>query len=85
MIILYFTCYNPLAGFLESSVGGRDVETCLDLFSGLVRSGWQPISIKLSVDPDTATYLPIEAFDGKPMREPLQSLQQQWEERLYQH
>ncbi|MBD2755923.1 hypothetical protein [Spirosoma validum] len=85
MVTLYFTCYNPLAGFLESSVGGNDIESCLDLFSALVRSNWQPISIKLSVDPDTVTWLPVEVFDGKPMKKPLQSLQQQWEELLYQH
>lgn len=85
MVVLYFTCYNPSAGILESSIGGSDIEFCLELFSTLVRSNWQPMNVKLSVEPDTVTQLPIEAFDGGPIKEPLQSLQQQWEELLYQH
>lgn len=85
MVVLHFTCSNPLAGILESTVGGHDIESCLDLFSTLVGLGWQPIQITLLVDSDPAIGLPVEAFDGARMSEPIQSLQQQWKERLYQY
>jgi hypothetical protein len=39
----------------------------------------------LLVDSELPIWLPIEAFDGALMSKPLQSLQQQWEELLYQY
>jgi hypothetical protein len=83
MVVLHFTCCNPLAGLLESSVSGPTIESCLDLFSRLVGLGWQPIQIALVVDADPAIELPVGAFDGARMSEPIQSLQQQWQEQLY--
>ena len=85
MVMLNFICSNPLAGTLESSVSGPDIEFCLDLFSTLIGLGWEPIHITLAVGNDSAIVLPTEAFDGAQMSEPIQSLHQQWIEQLYQH
>ncbi|GAB3047068.1 hypothetical protein [Spirosoma pulveris] len=82
MVVLHFTCSNPLAGLLESKVSGADLESCLDLFSTLVGLGWQPIEVTLLDDSEPAIELPVNAFDGVRMSEPIQSLQQQWQERL---
>ena len=79
MILLYFSCRSPTGDYHECSLGAKDIESCLDMLSVLVEEGWQLLSVKLSEYPGSATWLPVEAFDGQSMHRPLQSLQRQWE------
>ena len=85
MVLLYFSGRSPTGDYHECSLGAKDTESCLDRLSVLVEEGWQLLSVKLSEYPGSATWLPVEAFDGQPIKRPLRLLQRQWEEILYQN
>ncbi|SFF32987.1 hypothetical protein [Spirosoma endophyticum] len=85
MVLVYFSCSDPQGEYYECSYGGETIETCLDSLSQLVRNGWQLISVKLSESQGNAIWLPVEAFDGQPIKRSLQLLQREWEAALLQH
>jgi hypothetical protein len=84
MVYLYVTELK-VNGIRQSFVvGDKNIDSCLELLTSIVKGGCQLVSVHLVCDADNPVSLPLEAFDGKPMRIPLQSLQQQLKEILYQ-
>lgn len=84
MVLVFFLSRDPKGDYQGGSFGDQDIESCLDMLSVLVRQGWQHLSIQLVENPGSAIWLPVEAFDGASMKEPLKWLQQEWVELLFQ-
>lgn len=57
--------------------GDQSLDACLEFLTNLAGNGWQLIHIEL-VDNGRHTQLPIEAFDGLPMKSPLRRLHHEW-------
>lgn len=85
MVLLFISCCNPQGEYQDCSFGGDDIETCFEVLSELAHSDYQLISVSLSEYPNSSIGLPVEAFDGQPMRRHLQLLQREWEEILSQN
>ncbi|GAB4043446.1 hypothetical protein [Spirosoma jeollabukense] len=83
MVIVYFSGYDSLCDYHECTYGGKTIDSCFEMLSVLVRAGWKLVNVKLSDSPGCGTWLPIEAFDGKPLQRPLRLLQREWEEILF--
>ncbi|MGM9511706.1 hypothetical protein ACS5NO_28485 [Larkinella sp. GY13] len=83
MAFVYFSCCNPMGTYQECSLGAENIDFCLEGLSCLVKNGWQLDNIRLSDYTGNVTWLPVEAFDGESIERPLQVLQQEWEEILF--
>ncbi|GAB4044957.1 hypothetical protein [Spirosoma jeollabukense] len=84
MVLVFFFSRSPNGHYQKGSFGDQDLASSLDMLSALVRQGWQLLRVQLVDSPDSAIWLPVEAFDGAPIQESMNWLQQQWEELLYQ-
>lgn len=79
MAIVDFTAINPSGICRDQSYIDQDIESCFEILSLLVGHGWQLTSVKVFMDhTENGLNLPIEVFDGKPMREPIRQLQLEW-------
>lgn len=85
MVLIEFACLDSQGNYRECSFVGQGIEDCFDALSVLAGAGWRPIWVKLIETATRSLHLPVEAFDGLLMREPLRKLQQEWETILYQH
>ncbi|WP_338873082.1 hypothetical protein WBJ53_29620 [Spirosoma sp. SC4-14] len=80
MAIVDFTAVNPNGICRDQSYIDQDIESCFEILSLLVRHGWQLISARVFMDhTETGLTLPVEAFDGLPIREPIRLLLREWE------
>ncbi|GAB3954992.1 hypothetical protein GCM10028805_41310 [Spirosoma harenae] len=82
MTFLFFAAINSKEKFHEHSLGAENLEDCFDLLSKLAAGGWQFLWIKLYESPTQFMYLPVEAFDGVLIAEPVKQLQDCWKEIL---
>jgi hypothetical protein len=84
MVFLCFTEWSSEGKIQKFMLGAHSIEASFEWLSRLVKMGCQPLSIQLDWDTDRPIKLPVEAFDGESMKEPLQHLSQQLEEILCQ-
>ncbi len=83
MIMVYFSGWDSQGEYRNCIHGGDYFESSFDILSGLVAGGWKLVSVKLSDGFSNEIYLPIEFFDGQPIKKPMRRLQYEWEEILY--
>ena len=82
MVFIFFSGLNFQGELHEYSIGSSTIESSFELLNNLVSAGCVLISVKLDIGTGSYTTLPVDAFDGQSMKEPLKQLQQQWEEIL---
>ena len=75
--MLRVTSSDPLEGDRKFLYSAR-LEIALEVLNKLITAG-EPILDAQLVDGMKAVTLPLEAFDGQPLRGPLQQLQAEWE------
>ncbi|GAB4027493.1 hypothetical protein [Spirosoma koreense] len=80
---VFFTCLTPQGEFRECRFFGPDTEACFEALNGLVSANWTLLSASLIDRSLGIRALPLVAFDGKSINEPLSCLQKQWQEVLY--
>ncbi|GAB4027379.1 hypothetical protein [Spirosoma gilvum] len=79
MAIVDFTAVNPYGECREQSYSDQDIESCFEILSLLVGRGWQLRSARIFADyTESGLNLPVEAFDGKPMKDTIRRLQLEW-------
>ncbi|GAB4023423.1 hypothetical protein GCM10028808_73840 [Spirosoma migulaei] len=76
--MVIFLAISPQGEYRSLAYGAIELEMCLEALTMLPKKGWQLIHIEL-IDNGQHILLPIEAFDGKPIKEPLKQLRQEWE------
>lgn len=81
-LLIVVSGIDPQGNYVHGRLDTSSLESGFELLSRLVQSGWQLISVKLHEGKHRCIFLPVEAFDGQTMEEPLQRLQQSWEEAL---
>lgn len=83
--MVWFTCLTRGFNSKDYSYYAWSLESCCELLSHLVRKGWQLQRVhygEMNEDYMTWIELPVDAFDGDSMEEPLLVLQQEWEQVL---
>ncbi|SFF29985.1 hypothetical protein [Spirosoma endophyticum] len=82
MAMLFFACVDPQGTYQECNYGAPDIDSCFEALTQLVNTGWQLQRIDLLNAERSLISLPVGAFDGVSLSEPLQALQQEWEQLL---
>lgn len=82
MAFVYFSAFDLKGDYRECCFGSLSLECCLDALSGLTDSGWHLIYVNYTEYSSKLMPLPVVAFDGEKMTEPINRLQQSWEEIL---
>jgi hypothetical protein len=86
MALVSFTAINRQFRSGEYSFYSSSSEQCFEALSGLVSQGWQLLTVHYGEMNDEYltcwVELPVEAFDGEPLQEPLMTLQREWEQVL---
>jgi hypothetical protein len=82
MWLILFSCISPELYAHECSCCASSLEVCLEAPTSIVQKGWKLVRVRYRDLQDRhATWgdLPTEAFDGKPMKNQIDGLRQQWE------
>lgn len=80
-MIVSFTAIEPSLEIREFSCSFPKLEMALDVLSRIVGNGDKMLSVKV-IDETNQIQLPPEAFDGQPMAEAIQALEEQWQDIL---
>ncbi|GAB3557645.1 hypothetical protein [Spirosoma fluminis] len=88
MIVLQFSCLDPESKYQECMYGTpvEDLQSGFEAITSLINEGWQLLQIQYRYTTQGAAnwiILPSEAFDGQPIKEPIERLQGEWEHILY--
>ncbi|QMW06717.1 hypothetical protein [Spirosoma foliorum] len=78
MMMVIFLAISPTGEYRSLAYGAPNIEMCFEALTMLPNKGWQLIHIEL-IDDGQHTLLPIDAFDGRPLKKPLEKLRQEWE------
>lgn len=78
MAMAIFLAISPQGEYRSLAYGAPDIEMCFEALTILSKKGWQLIHIEL-IENGQHTLLPVEAFDGKPIKQHLRQLRQEWE------
>ena len=85
MVLICFTAIDPHSHYRQHSCYAYTLDMCFEMLSGLTNHGWRLLTVNYGVMKDgdlTWVELPVEAFDGEPLQEPLKTLQREWEQIL---
>ena len=77
--VLVFHCIGKQGEYRKCHVSGLSIEDSFDILNALVANGEYLIQAKTKIGLTNYTFLPVDAFDGLPMKEPLKTLQLEWE------
>lgn len=78
-MLLLLGCLSPQGIYREYSTEIRSLEAGFDFLNALVNAGWYIAHAKLLEGSGQSLWLPVEAFDGAPMRIYVEALQTEWE------
>lgn len=79
MDILIFSCIDVEGENRDCQYGGPNVEPGFDILNNLVREGVQLTQVQWQCDHLFTVRLPVEAFDGCSISEPLRQLEREWQ------
>ncbi|AUD06401.1 hypothetical protein CWM47_33920 [Spirosoma pollinicola] len=82
MVLFLFLGNNENGRPQNCTYGGPDLESGLEMLTGLVNGGWQLSNVRVLDGNRQTLVLPIEIFDGISFKEPIKKLQTQWEDLL---
>lgn len=81
MATLLLSAIDLRCDYQNLQFSGPTIEDCFEALTELRCAGWEIIAAHLVVEDQQVT-LPVEAFDGAPIKHPVQQLSLEWERLL---